>query len=558
YLKAINIIGGGTLTMANNMDAATIAVASGSGITLSGNQSMPHANLTLANGAALMLGTNTLTMNQGGLLTASLGSQIYIDAASYLVYGNIQQSGNASVAAGTKVFVNETGYIPNGKVLTVVNGAGGSGVLPGVIVTDNDIINTFVPNTVAGPDLTLTVSANYNPGNLDSNTQQVANTLQAMEAANDVHEDMATVLAELHNLPDAAAVSRAVSQFKPAQGAQLIDQSFGMMDGGIEAVAAHLGEVRTASLIRSQGIRDRLDAVNASLDRFEAVEGMSSGEYWTDKEYWAKGLGTQAVQRKAAGVPGYKTVSTGIILGMDILRTDMGVLGLASGYAFSGTDSDEFNIGQTKIMHFPLAAYLDINQQGPWHVNSSLSMAWNVYTASRTISFGSINRLATAHYNGQEFSFYNEASYDISMKPFTLTPSMFLDYSHLRINQYEESGAGDLDLKVSQQNYDRLAPGLGMSVAGAWKLEELVLRPKIRFKWAYDLMADRAVMSSAFTGGGPAFQTTGPRPARSSFGLGTGLGIDLPNDQSLQFDYDAEMRQNYFASNISAMFKSKF
>ena len=76
-----------------------------------------------------------------------------------------------------------------------------------------------------------------------------------------------------------------------------------------------------------------------------------------------------------------------------------------------------------------------------------------------------VNSTANASYSGQSYTGFLTAGYHFFAQGFTLTPLASLQYTHLSLDNYMETGAGSLDLSVNSQSYDFLESGLGARVA---------------------------------------------------------------------------------------------
>jgi len=70
---------------------------------------------------------------------------------------------------------------------------------------------------------------------------------------------------------------------------------------------------------------------------------------------------------------------------------------------------------------------------------------------------------------------------------FTTTPLASLQYNHLDLGAYAETGAGTIDLNVNAQHYDLRESGLGVTVARSFLGSGGTYVPEARFKWLHEL-----------------------------------------------------------------------
>ena len=86
---------------------------------------------------------------------------------------------------------------------------------------------------------------------------------------------------------------------------------------------------------------------------------------------------------------------------------------------------------------------------------------------------------------------------------FTITPLVSLQGTHLDIDGYTETGAGDIDLQVAAQHDNFLESGMGMNVARTFDLDDgQELLPEIHFKWLHELLGQNSYATAMFTATG--------------------------------------------------------
>ncbi|MBF0485373.1 MAG: autotransporter domain-containing protein [Candidatus Omnitrophica bacterium] len=570
-LRAINITNG-TLFLAHDIAAGVITADQNAGFVLVGNRTIQRGDVSLGHasgGGGIALENNLLTISNGNL-TADAGSTILLNANSSSDYGRIKlTAGDASIASGATINLNIGGYVRNGSVLKIVDGVAGSGVAPNVNVVDNSSILQFMSDASSGPDLNITATANYDPVNIGGSTQAAGKALATVDARGP-SADMQKVFDSLYSLSSASQVSGAVKQMVPLEKSVVMSTTHDLASGGMQAIASHLVTARNGG----QAPVNRMDLINSSLDQVEGASqnsdssgyssnsdssGFSSGEASSDLALWAKAFGTTAHQDSSQTVPGYKALGSGVILGADLLKTDIAIMGLAAGYAFSVIDAEQSNMHPLDIKHFPVVLYAEFNQDGPWRVDASVSGALNTYSERRMIDFGSIHRTARAYYDGQQYNAHIEAAYPMrGEESITMVPSAFLDYGRTYFSGYTEQGAGDLDLNVKAQDYSQFRPGLGLAMSSSWNADDVVVTPQIYAKWSYDLIEQDVQTVAAFNGTGVYFNTQEIRMPRETWNGGLSCGFSFPRSTSIELTYDAEIKKGYLAHYVSALVKRRF
>ena len=187
-----------------------------------------------------------------------------------------------------------------------------------------------------------------------------------------------------------------------------------------------------------------------------------------------------------------------------------------------------------------------------------LTYGYNDYDSSRNILAGSINRTANAKYDGQQFSSYLEAGYKLKKNGFNIIPLAAVDYTHLYVSSYTETGADSLNLMVNSQNYDSLQLGVGCRINRAFESKAGIFTSELRFRYFYDVINDKQQTLATFAGGGTSFQTTGFRPAPSSFNLGARLEFFNRNNITLLADCNTVLKDNFYEAGGSLTFKYSF
>ncbi|MEI8345432.1 MAG: autotransporter outer membrane beta-barrel domain-containing protein, partial [Candidatus Omnitrophota bacterium] len=236
--------------------------------------------------------------------------------------------------------------------------------------------------------------------------------------------------------------------------------------------------------------------------------------------------------------------------------TDQLVLGLGGGYAADNVRSKD-DSARTKIDSYQGNLYGSYSQ-GAFYLEGLGSAAYNQYDASRNIRFGTVDRQPTSNYGGQQYSAYAESGVAVQNSGLEWTPLISILYSYLHLNGYTESDAGSLSLKVEEQSYDLLQSGAGIKVSQRRPGANYTLIPEAHFKWLYDCISSAQQATSAFTGGGAAFDTKAVRPARSGYNVGTKLSFLNKKNTTFSFNYDLELRESYYSHSGYANVRYEF
>jgi outer membrane autotransporter protein len=270
---------------------------------------------------------------------------------------------------------------------------------------------------------------------------------------------------------------------------------------------------------------------------------------------WVKGFGNTSEQDNVGTFLGYDADTYGLAIGLDGLINEDTRLGFSGSYAGSEVSSNSVASG-VDIDSYQGTIYTTWDSPNdPWYFNTAWAFAWNTYDSTRGIQIATLARTAIADYDGQQYSAAIDGGYDfvnVGSTGFDITPLASLQYSHLHLDGYTETGAGDVNLVVGKQDYDFLQSGLGFKVAYPIQQDNGKWVPEFHAKWLYDFIGDEQQTTSTFTGGGASFETVGLEPEQSSWNLGGSVTFYSKGNMSVALNYDAEVKSDFVGHSGSA------
>ncbi len=579
-IVATNFTGDGTISLAPNTlvtgalttntdDTGTLALGSGSQLTgavtgihaikvVGGNNTAGvSANITGAVGAhSFSLLTNTLNIT-GGALTIATGGVINTTLAgtSPTQYGHIVVTGGASnlgTGLDVEVTVPSTTYIPVGSKFNIVQSTSGTGALATVATVKpatNPLYAFSVDDTASAGAATiktdtipLQAPVVLPPDVLPPVITPIAIPVAEVLADIPSSPDIDAVRANLNSFTDPVAIVNAEAQLAPSTAAL------------------------AAPLVTFQGIREfqnlwlsRLDTCSQDVNELDAnCRGNEPRSGW-----WVKGFEKVSNQNALGAFLGYHSTIIGTMIACD---TPIGLdtrAGLGFGYARSTIDGKTFD-ADTDFETYQATAYIG-HENGPWFVNGSASLGWNEYSSMRHIVYPGMNRRAEAEYSGQDYTAFASTGYHFSVQKFVLTPLVSLQYSHIHLDDYKETGAGDIDLKVKSQDYDFLESGLGAKVERYFgNRDGTSYAPEGHFNWYHEFSNPAMEQTAKFTAAGSSsFRTPELYTDDNMFNIGGGLTllscVCSATTWSLEAVYDYDWRNDgYSANQVMMRFTSRF
>lgn len=338
-----------------------------------------------------------------------------------------------------------------------------------------------------------------------SGNASLGNLIDTM--ANTATGDMADVLGDL----DKSGDPQNALALQPLVDGAAIQGSYMMMNRHIRAVSDRMGELRSVRTDRG-GI-------------------------------WNQSFGAAAYQRADTSAHAYNAHVWGTVFGADRYVTDRLLAGISGGYVRNRMVKNDPVIGDMETGSYQASMYAHLDQ-APFYVDAILSFAHDTYETSRRIAFGMTDRTAKSRFSGQHYSGYLEAGSVLDAGMLSFTPLLSLQYGRLALNDYGETGAGDLNLSVHGQHYTMLQSGIGAKMAYPMALSTGKINLEVQGKWLYDLVASRQQAVATFAGGG-SFFTGGAALPRSGGTVGTRLAFAAKGSMMLSLAYDYEWKSRF-------------
>jgi uncharacterized protein with beta-barrel porin domain len=549
----INLGGGSTITGAittNTANTGTLTLLNGSRVTGAIGGANGLKQIIVSGGNASITGSvqtegftlNANTLNINGSLTTNAAGTIRTTLAGNAVFGNIQPTGASNInAGGITVIPNVTGVLTPGTTFTIVNGLAGTIGAPVIVQNTAEATFSAVP-TVTGDVVITVVSFSGLPVVLPPAAGPILNEPAAPGS------DLANVQIALGNLPNALALSNALQQLSPSNtnlaAPWVAGQATRLME---DMLQARLDE------IQSKCCDDNCEI--GYPKKLHRCKGGEQGSNW-----WAKGFGRLGDQDNRNGlINGYDTETYGLVLAYDTpVREDTRV-GISAGYANSTIDGNNANT-ETSIDSYQLTGYLNYTP-GSWYVQGAFTAGIDKYESQRQILFPGVDRVASADYDGEQYTVLVSAGkhFDLGQQV-TLTPFVSLQTSLIKIDGYTETGAGDVNHRVNDQDYHLTQSGLGVKLERIIEYGAKTFSPEVHAKWLHDFSDTTTEQTAVFTGGGSAFKESGIDQDRDTYNVGAGLTLLScncdTNSWTVKGQYDYKWNASDYSSNQVSLIAS--
>ncbi|MCE0496770.1 MAG: autotransporter outer membrane beta-barrel domain-containing protein, partial [Methylacidiphilales bacterium] len=229
-------------------------------------------------------------------------------------------------------------------------------------------------------------------------------------------------------------------------------------------------------------------------------------------------------------------------------------------FAYGHTSATLDDIGSTaSVDTYSPGIYASYTNNG-WYANALGSYGFDNYNQSRNVSIGTFGGTATSHPGGDQIVGDLDGGYDFHRGPWTFGPTLGVQYVHLDVDGYTESGLPGDNLTVNRDEADSLRSSLGGRINYAIRDGGLVFNPHLGASWQHEFMDQSRGITSQFDGiGAGSFVVQTPNPSRDSALIDVGLDAQINNALTVFTDYTVQAGQsNYFGQSVQAGFKIGF
>ncbi len=236
---------------------------------------------------------------------------------------------------------------------------------------------------------------------------------------------------------------------------------------------------------------------------------------------------------------------------------------LAAGVLFDYNHTDARTDGQgshVRVDTYSPGLFATFFEKG-FYVNGLFTFGYNNYSNTRNISFGGTSAQAVSSPNGQQYVGDIDFGYDFHPeKHWVVGPTMGVEYTHLDVDSFTESGAGPVDLSVNNQSADSLRARIGGHVVYQVHTGSVLLQPNFTAQFQHEFLDNPYGLTSSFgIPGTTPFTIQGSNSGRDSALIGIGLTASLDNAMSLYLNYLAEIdASDYFVQSVEGGLKATF
>jgi outer membrane autotransporter protein len=282
-----------------------------------------------------------------------------------------------------------------------------------------------------------------------------------------------------------------------------------------------------------------VNRLRSSFDRF--TERMSGWTTWFD----SYGVGASITTDGNASGLSYST--GGLAAGLERHLDETTSLGFGGGYASSSTTlQSRSDWGAIDGGQFCVYLHRDIESN---YLTAIGAYGHNRYDTRRYINFGSIDRLASANYEGNNYCAYLEAGRNVFGHFANLQPFAALEYIGVQQNGFTERDANSIDLNVDGSTANAMRGFLGTRLLKYLRTNSgHLITLDASAAWRHEFLNDSRVIDASFVGQtGGAFAISGVNVDRDVALIGTGLNYAISDHCSVYGGYNLLFSLDYTA-----------
>ena len=254
---------------------------------------------------------------------------------------------------------------------------------------------------------------------------------------------------------------------------------------------------------------------------------------------------------------GYEADIAAASLGGDMLLGRSGVAGLVFNYQRINGDFD--NGGRFETDSYGVLAYGSYFPTEQTFVELVLGYARKNYDVARLVSFEDaasaifvLPSPVTSNTNGNEFSTRLQTGYDHSFGRYTVGPRVAIDFVHVEVDGFSETGSTGLELRFDDRSQTSLQSSVGVQASAAFSTSFAVLLPQVSFDWVHEFRNDQQSIDVQFAGDlratPTAFSFQNEEPDRDFFNLKIGLVAVLRNGWKPYGEFRTLLGHDFFSS----------
>jgi len=531
-INQVNIAQGSAASINSEINALNTNVSGTLNLSNSDGNSV-NGNVNIANGGVLNLYDQS--HNVAGDLNLADGSTLMLKISSKNQAGKIVVAGLAEIGANTNIRLTidqaALSSLKSGINYTIASGASGSN------------ISQISENNISALD-------NLNVSNLKFSTKilnndLILNIIQRQEVLLGATDAQRNLYRELINLENVGGKLLTLNQLISSEE-------------NVDSVVKILESVslKVDNSVNKIAFENIYNAMDQTSKRIDALRGISSGSQMAQKSVWVQTFGARIYQGNNSISSGYRASTQGILFGFDKEIEDNLIIGTSLSYINSNLNSIN-KTQKTKIESYQLNLYGAYDFSN-YFVNGMIGFAHNEYSSARNVSIFNLN--ANSNYNGKAYISRAEIGKNFRLvNGYVLTPLLAITAAKNYLDNYQEDGADDLNLRVKNNSTSMFEARLGGNISKLLKINKTQqILPSFGISYGYDFAGSRQKVRANFVGQDVGFSAKSSSIPQGSLRFSFGTQLYHAESFDLQLKYEYDHRNNFHAHSAGVKGKYQF
>ncbi|MEM6589656.1 MAG: autotransporter outer membrane beta-barrel domain-containing protein [Pseudomonadota bacterium] len=296
------------------------------------------------------------------------------------------------------------------------------------------------------------------------------------------------------------------------------------------------------------------NTVSRADQRFSSIQPM-------DRRVWGAIMASNTDVNADNSIPGWEASEFGFAVGLELHMTggfgNPVTVGVAAGYI----DTDVGVLASDADVESFYAGFYAATELGQLSLSGSAAFGYHKFGFDRRFNAGGAAVAANGDADGYGFSSSVEAFYDLSKADLNggyFGPIATLGTAFGNRDAFTETGAGILNLAVTDDDAAYAKIGLGIAAGTEFELDGTTIKFDGRIQWEH-LFGDADVTTlSAISSASASFSTTSASVDRDRLGVGFGLGVEVSGTASAHLRYNGSFGADTTSHDLSAGITVRF
>ena len=496
-------------------------------------------NINISNGATININsTVNADITNSGILTSSQNANIngnLIQDTDGTLLSDISNNGSSTINInGTAdldgiLNINKTSenYVTGSEYNLLTASSGLSGHFTSV---SGDYINIFRRFAISysDNDVYAVVAGNYQDIYSNDNQKEIGKYFDL--TYENASGDYLAIINSLNSLSSTEQVKDAYND----------------LGGEIHAAALGIANISGDKFIDS--ISSNLHTQRIGNIKYQYDSG-TAPKKWKVSDVWWRNYKSGLDSKMTNSQIGYTGNVNGNIIGTDLFINDDFIFGAALNQSKTLVNGNEDNLTLDSL---GMALYTVYNFKHSY-IDTTLAYSLDSYSIDRNINFSDINRNANSSYNGNQIRLKSDMGYIFSFsRDFYLSPNAGLEYANINSDNFNESGAGSLNITGENKTFQSLKPSIGLRAYKYMTLNGMVMMPMLKLDYAFETLDRQGEYIGSLNGaqGTNQFKIEGFDTDYSTIKLSAGIDAKISENSKVYFQYKKEFNENYNSDMI--------